>query len=159
MVIPRTVEGVRSFTNEREREREIKGTVGERLGGATRGRYGGGTKDHRWRICTVDRISRAGHARNLAERNHVLPRFGARLGEDAEWRDYDGEVGYRWRRMFGGEFIRFCQPDSPKFAMFVLLYYWKILSIFFVCLLYFFFFFWNPFDTVSIRSYFTGEIR
>lgn len=92
MVIPRTVEGVRSFTNEREREREIKGTVGERLGGATRGRYGGGTKDHRWRICTVDRISRAGHARNLAERNHVLPRFGARLGEDAEWRDYGGEV-------------------------------------------------------------------
>lgn len=46
----------------------------------------GGTKDHTWRICAVDRISRAGHARNLAERNHVLPRFGARLGEDAEER-------------------------------------------------------------------------
>lgn len=78
------------WPRERERERnkgQIK--VGERLGERKARRRRGGTKDHTWRICTVDRISRAGHARNLAERNHVLPRFGesrARLGEDAEER-------------------------------------------------------------------------
>lgn len=81
---------------------------------------GGGTKDHTWRICTVDRISRAGHARNLAERNHVLPRFGE--SERAFRRGCRGAGGagsvttvarLSLEEERYGQSSSFCQPD-PK---------------------------------------------
>lgn len=91
MVIPSAIEGVRSSI---VAKRGIKGREWKRrknMDGAQQHKpheeenteaAGGALRTYN--IYTVDRISRTGHARNLAERKHVLPWFDESLASSGE---------------------------------------------------------------------------
>lgn len=92
MVIPSAIEGVRSSILAKRgiKGREWKGR--KNMDGAqqhkpheeenTEAAEGGAVRTYN--IYTVDRISRTGHARNVAERKHVLPWFDESLASSGE---------------------------------------------------------------------------